>query len=126
MNLTLRKQIFLSYIVMIMFTLIVGVYATWNFKELNVITNEIILGDLAISENLTKLNDCILAQDLHEKRYLTFQLAESESLFWNRSREFKSLLIETGNLSGGLKTPLENLNALHDNYDQLFIEESSL
>ena len=126
MNLTLRNQIFLSYIVMIMFNLIVGVYAIWNFKELNVITNEIILADLSISEKLTKLNDCILAQDLHEKRYLTFHLADSENLFWNRSREFKSLLIETGDLSGALKTPLENLNTLHDNYDQLFIEESSL
>jgi hypothetical protein len=49
MNLTLRKQIFLSYIVMILFNLIVGVYAIWNFKELNVITNEIILADLSIS-----------------------------------------------------------------------------
>lgn len=111
---------------MIVFNLIVGLYAIWNFKELNIITNDIILSDIPISENLAKLTDCILAQDLHEKRFINFQQPESESQFWSRSRQFKSLLTDTGNLSGSLKTFVDNLGAYHDKYDELFIEESGL
>lgn len=126
MKLTLRNQIFLSYIVMILFNLVVGIYAIWNFKELNTITTDIIVGDLSIGEKLSKLNDSILAQDLHEKRFLTLHQAESENLFWNKSREFTSLLTEIGGLSSSLKTSLDTLSVHHDAYNQFFSEESAL
>lgn len=126
MSLTLRQQIFLGYLVMVLFTLIVGIYAIWGLNELNQITADIIFSDLKIGEKMIKLNDCALAQDLYEKRFLTLQHADEENLFWSRSREFKTLLSEIGSAESSLKASLDNLDALHDNYIQQVSKEISL
>ena len=126
MSLTLRQQIFLGYLVMVLFTLIVGAYAIWGLKELNQITSDIIFTDLKVGEKIIKLNDSTLAQDLYEKRYLTLQQVDAENLFWNRSREFKSLLSEISSTDSSLKTSIDNINALHDHYIQLVAKEISL
>ena len=126
MSLTLRQQIFLGYLVMVLFTLIVGAYAIWGLKELNQITSDVIFRDLKVGEKIIKLNDSTLAQDLYEKRYLTLQQADAENLFLNRSREFKSLLSEISSTDSSLKTSIDNINALHDHYIQLVAKEISL
>jgi GGDEF domain-containing protein len=126
MSLSLRQQIFIGYIVMVLFTLIVSAYAIWGLKELNQITSDVIYADLTVGEKIIKLNDCILAQDLYEKRFLSLQQADAENPFWNRSRDFKSLLSEIAMAESSLKTPLDNINTLHENYDQLFTKETSL
>jgi GGDEF domain-containing protein len=111
---------------MVLFTLIVSAYAIWGLKELNQITSDVIFADLTVGEKIIKLNDCILAQDLYEKRFLSLQQADAENPFWNRSREFKSLLSEIALSESSLKTSLDNINTLHENYDQLFTKETSL
>ena len=126
MRLTLRQQIFFGYILMVIFTLIVGIYAIWGLMELNQVTSEIIFSDMAVGEKIVKLTDCIQAQDLYEQRFLTFGQADSGNLFWNRSRDFKSLLSDIGSAQPTLKNPIENIVSYHDKYDQLFAKEVSL
>ncbi|MBA4372943.1 MAG: hypothetical protein C0402_08770 [Thermodesulfovibrio sp.] len=126
MNLTLRKQIFLSYIVMILFNLIVGVYAIWSLTEITTITNDLIYNDLATSERLTKLHDNALAQDLYEKRYLGLRQPDAAEQFSARGREFKALLTEIKGLNPALKPVLEQLTTHHDAYILLFADELSL
>lgn len=126
MNITLRKQIFLSYIVMILFSLIVGVYAIWSLTELTRITNDLIYNNLAISEKLIKLHDSALAQDLYEKRYLGLKQPDAAEQFWNRSREFKAVVADIRGLNPALRPVLEQITACHDAYGQLFAEELSL
>jgi len=123
MNITLRRQIFLSYIVMILFNLIVGVYAIWSLTELTTITNDLIYNDLAISEKLTKLHDSALGQDLYEKRYLGLQQPDAAEQFWTRSREFMALVADISNLNPALRPVLEQMTTYHDAYGQLFSEE---
>jgi len=43
------------YIVMISFTLLVGMYAIFSLKELNSITRSIVFNSIAINEKLTRL-----------------------------------------------------------------------
>jgi diguanylate cyclase (GGDEF)-like protein len=123
MNLTLRQQIFLSYIVMILFSLIVGVYAILSLTELTTITNDLIYNNLATSEKLTKLHDSVLAQDLYEKRYLGLQQSDAEEQFWSRSREFKALVTDISGLNPALRPVLEQITTRHDAYDRFFTEE---
>jgi GGDEF domain-containing protein len=111
---------------MVTFTLIVGVYAIWGLMELNQVTSEVIFTDMAVGEKIVKLNDCIQAQDLYEQRFLTFHQADAENLFWNRSRDFKSLLSDIGSAQPVLRSPLESMLAHHEAYDQLFTRETSL
>jgi GGDEF domain-containing protein len=126
MRLTLRQQIFFGYIIMVIFTLIVGSYAIWGLIELNRATTEIIFSDMAVGEKIIKLTDCIQAQDLYEQRFLTFHREDSENLFWNRSRDFKYILADIGTAQPLLKDSVENMLALHDNYNRLFAKEVAL
>jgi GGDEF domain-containing protein len=126
MRLTLRQQIFFGYILMVTFTLIVGIYAIWGLTELNQVTSEIIFTDMAVGEKISKLNDCIQAQDLYEQRFLAFGQPDSENLFWSRSRDFKALLSEIGSAQPALKNSLDGIVSQHDGYDQLFAKEVSL
>ena len=54
MNFSIRQKIFLSYIVMIAFTLVVGGYAIFTLKNLNNITTTIIFNYATVSEKLTR------------------------------------------------------------------------
>lgn len=111
---------------MIIFVLLIGLYAIWSLIELNKITADILFNEIVMGGKLSKLNDCILAQDLHEKRSLALGQTDSENMFWNRSREFKSLISEIGAGDASLASSLENMNTSHENYDALFAKESSL
>jgi GGDEF domain-containing protein/CHASE3 domain sensor protein len=126
MSLTLRQKIFLGYAVMISFTIIVGLYATWSLNTLNKITNTVIYDDVAALEKLKKLDDNILAQDLYEKRYLVFQDINTEDIFWDRSSEFKSLIKETEKIHPLFLNILNDLSVAHEGYNELFKKEVSL
>jgi diguanylate cyclase (GGDEF)-like protein len=126
MNLSLRQKIFLGYIVMIMFTLLVGGYAIFSLKELNSITRNTILNSIATSERLTKINDSVLAQDLYEKRFLMLQHQEAENLFWSRSREFRELLTGIRTSDANISSTIESILSLHDKYNALFTREAQL
>jgi diguanylate cyclase (GGDEF)-like protein len=63
---------------------------------------------------------------LYEKRYLLLHQQDAENMFWNRSREFKSLLTElarTGVYESGMT---DAVAAKHEKYEALFIKEASI
>ncbi|MEJ2696414.1 MAG: diguanylate cyclase [Candidatus Sulfobium sp.] len=126
MNLILRQKIFLGYMAMVFFTLIVGGYAIWSLVELNEISTGIILNDASTQEKITKLNDLLLAQNLYEKRALTFKEPDAEEAFWGRSREFRSLVSEMAGNQPSLKEALQDIGAFHSEYTNLFVKELSL
>ncbi|MBI5847068.1 MAG: diguanylate cyclase [Nitrospirae bacterium] len=126
MNFSLRQKIFLGYIVMISFTLLVGMYAIFSLKELNAITRTIVFNSVAINEKLTRLNDSILAQDLYEKRSLLLQQQDAENLFWVRSRDFRNLLGEISKTENYVSANIDALISLHEKYNALFTREIQL
>jgi diguanylate cyclase (GGDEF)-like protein len=123
MSLTLRQKIFLGYAVMISFTIIVGLYATWSLNTLNKITTTVIYDDVAAQEKIAKLNDNILAQDLYEKRYLVFKDINADDIFWNRSSEFNSLIADINKIYPSLQNILNDISVAHEGYNELFKEE---
>jgi diguanylate cyclase (GGDEF)-like protein len=126
MSFSLRQKIFLGYIVMISFTLLVGMYAIFSLKELNAITRSIVFNSIAINDKLTRLNDSILAQDLYEKRSLMLQQQDAENLFWTRSKEFRNLLGEISKTETYISSNIETLISVHDKYNTLFTREIQL
>jgi GGDEF domain-containing protein/CHASE3 domain sensor protein len=126
MSLTLRQKIFLGYAVMISFTIIVGLYATWSLNTLNKITTTVIYDDVAAQEKLAKLNDNILAQDLYEKRYLVFQDINAGDIFTNRSSEFKSQIAEIKKIYPSFQNILNDISVSHEGYNELFKKETYL
>lgn len=126
MSLTLKQKIFISYLIMILFILVVGGYAIWSLRELNNISTALIFDDIATAEKITKLNDLVMAQDLYEKRYLTLRNPSAETIFWRRNSEFKALHTEINDNNPQLKTLLDALGENHDHYTELFTKQSSL
>jgi GGDEF domain-containing protein/CHASE3 domain sensor protein len=122
-SLSLRQKIFLGYAVMILFIIIVGVYATWSLNTLNKITETVIFEDITTLEKFKKLNDNIQAQDLYEKRYLAFQDMNSEDAFWERSNEFKSLITDIGKNYPSFSEIVDDLSATHESYNETFRKE---
>ncbi|MFZ2197779.1 MAG: MCP four helix bundle domain-containing protein [Thermodesulfovibrionales bacterium] len=126
MNFSIRQKIFLSYIVMIAFTLVVGIYAIYTLKDLNNITTTILFNYATASEKLTSMNDSSLAQDLYEKRYLMLRQNDAENMFWDRSREFNQHLSELAKTGLYDISMTENISANHQKYNALFKKEVSL
>jgi diguanylate cyclase (GGDEF)-like protein len=126
MNFSLRQQIFLGYIVMILFTLLVGSYAIYSLKELNSISRTTVLNSIATGERMTKLSDGILAQDLYEKRLLMLQQHEAENLFWTRSSEFREILADIKKTETYIEPLIDTILSLHNTYTGLFTRESQL
>lgn len=126
MNLSIRQKIFLSYIVMIAFTLVVGVYAILTLKRLNGITTTILFNYATVNEKLTRMNDSVLAQDLYEKRYLMLRQHDAENMFWDRGREFKRHLTELAGSGAYESSVTDNISASHQKYNALFTKEVSL
>lgn len=126
MNFSIRQKIFLSYIVMIAFTMVVGIYAIYTLKDLNNITTTILFNYAAASEKLTSMNDSALAQDLYEKRYLMLRQNDAENMFWDRSRVFKLHLAELAKTGLYDSSMTENISAAHQKYNALFKKEVSL
>lgn len=126
MNFSIRQKIFLSYIVMIAFTLVVGVYAIYTLKNLNGITTTILVNYATVNEKLTRMNDSVLAQDLFEKRYLMLRQYDAENMFWDRGREFKRYLAELARTGAYESSVTDNISANHQKYNALFTKEVSL
>ncbi len=126
MNFSIRQKIFLSYIVMIAFTLVVGIYAIYTLKNLNNITTTILFNYATVSEKLTSMNDSALAQDLYEKRYLMLRQNDAENMFWDRSREFNLHLAELAKTGAYESSMTGNISANHEKYNMLFMKEVSL
>ncbi|RPI36182.1 MAG: HAMP domain-containing protein [Nitrospiraceae bacterium] len=126
MSFTIRQKIFLSYIVMIAFTLVVGIYAILTLGELNSITTNILFNFTASNEKLTKMNDSILAQDLYEKRFLMLRQSDAENMFFERSRDFKSYLEGLVRTGGYEKSLTEAISSGHEKYNELFTQEVTL
>ncbi len=124
MNLTLRQKIFLGYIVMISFTLLVGIYAIFSLNKLNAITSAIVIKSGALNEKMARLNDSILAQDLHEKRFILLKQQDAENLFWTRSREFSTLLEDISGTEPHLGPQIDALSSLHEQYNALFVRQT--
>ncbi len=126
MNFSIRHKIFLSYIVMIAFTLVVGIYAIYTLKNLNNITTTILFDYATVSEKLTSMNDSALAQDLYEKRYLMLRQNDAENMFWDRSREFNLHLAELEKTGIYDSSMTGNISENHQKYNMLFKKEVSL
>jgi len=111
---------------MIAFTLLVGIYAIFTLKNLNNITTKIVYNYATVNETLTRMNDSILAQDLHEKRHLLLRQGNAEDMFRERARDFGLYLTELARTGIYDRAMIENLSASHQKYNEMFMKEVSL
>jgi GGDEF domain-containing protein/CHASE3 domain sensor protein len=123
MRLTLIKKMLLGFSIMVLLTLLTGLYAVLSLRDIRRTSDGIVQRDLPIIEAAGQMTENLLAQDLYEKRSVILRDPAVQTLFLNRSEEFRLKLAQLNFISPedqDLKGQIQNL---HQEYDQFFREE---
>jgi GGDEF domain-containing protein/CHASE3 domain sensor protein len=124
-RLSIARKMMLGYMLLVVLTVAVVVYALTGLLRLHGLNNGVIRVD-AYPGSGDAMLDAILAQDTYEKRYLVLMRTDVRNLFWKRGKEFDVKLALLKSLPGQERFPLEKIEKLHRLYGDLFMKEMSL
>jgi GGDEF domain-containing protein len=123
MKLTLIKKMLLGFSIMVLLTLLTGLYAALNLRDLRQMSDSIVERDLPIIEASSQMTENLLAQDLYEKRSVILRDPAVQTLFLNRSEDFRLKLAQLNSLPSGSQDFKGQIERLHQEYNQFFKEE---
>ena len=86
-------------------------------------SDTVVQRDLPIIEAAGQMTENLLAQDLYEKRTVILRDPAVQTLFLNRSEEFRLKLAQLNLISLEDQDLKEKIQSLHQEYDQFFREE---
>jgi len=119
-RLTIARKLLFGFVSYGILTILIALIALSSLQRLNEINNRIINRDIPLVEISDKMIEALLAQELYGRRSVILKSLEMEALFWRRSEEFKNFLREMGRLPEASSLPLDRLNGLHEEYNDLF------
>jgi GGDEF domain-containing protein len=119
-RLTIARKLLLGFVSYGILTILIALIALSSLQRLNEINNRIINRDIPLVEISDKMIEALLAQELYGRRSVILKSPEMEALFWRRSEEFENFLREMRRLSEASSLPLDRLNGLHEEYNDLF------
>ncbi len=125
-KLTISRKMLIGYMMLVVLTVAVVVYALMSLRRLNALNNEIVMVDVPMQEAGDRMLDALLAQDTYEKRYLLLQSKDMRSLFWKRGKEFEAVITSLQKRPGGAGPQIEGVRKLHGAYHGLFVREVKL
>lgn len=123
MKLTLIKKMLLGFSIMVLLTLLTGLYAVWSLRDLRQTSDAIVQRDLPVIEASSQMTENLLAQDLYEKRSVILRDPAVQTLFLNRSDEFRIKLAQVSFLSTDAQEIKRQIQRLHQEYIQFYKEE---
>ncbi len=124
-RLNIASKMLLGYMILVVLTVIVVVYALVSLQRINSLNRSIVNVDVLVQESANKMLDAVFAQDTFEKRYLILKSSDMRSLFFKRGEEFNSNLNTIRSLSGK-DQQIDTIDALHKKYTDLFKREVNL
>lgn len=125
-RLNIANKMLLGYLTLSILTIIVVVYTLISFQRLNHINKSIVNGDIRVQEAADKMLDALLAQDMYEKRYLILRSDDMRTLFVKRGDEFKTWMTSIKDLPDRGSLPVDTIESLHREYNDLFAQEMQL
>ena len=125
-RLNIASKMLMGYVVLVILSVVVVVYALVSLQRLNSLNNGVIMVDVPVEVAADTMLDAVLAQDTYEKRYLILTRTDMRSLFWKRGDEFDERLAFLKTLPGRDRFPLRKLEKLHRQYSDLFMKEVRL
>ena len=87
------------------------------------INKNIVENDIILIETANKMVDSLLTQESYGRRYVILKNQEILNLFWQRSREFDSLIARIRSLPEQKNIPTEQIVSLHNEYNELYEEK---
>ena len=125
-RLDIASKMLLGYLVLVVLTTVVVVYALVSLRSLNNLNAGIVTVDVPVQEATDKMQEGLLAQDTYEKRFLILNDNERRSLFLKRGDEFREWLSRLQKLPDTSHLPLEKLSRLYQEYSDAFAKEVKL
>jgi GGDEF domain-containing protein/CHASE3 domain sensor protein len=119
------KMLFGS-LLLVLFTLVVAIYALVSFQRLNRLNNSIVTVDVLAQESAEDMLEAIIAQDSYEKRFLLLNSPDMEQLFRKRGEEFHRSFGAIRDLAFPGSAALVRIDALYREYTSLFARERDL
>jgi GGDEF domain-containing protein/CHASE3 domain sensor protein len=123
MKLTLIRKMLFGFSIMVLLTLLTGLYAGLSLRNIRLMSDGIVQRDLPIIEASGLMTENLLAQDLYEKRSVILRDPAVHTLFFNRSDEFRIKLAQLNSLSPVDQALKEQIQRLHQEYLQFYKEE---
>ncbi len=99
-RLSIARKMLLGYMLLVVLTVTVVVYALTGLQRLHGLNNGVIRVDVPVQEATDAMLDAILAQDTYEKRCLVLVRTDVPGLFWKRGKEFDVKLALLRSLPG--------------------------
>jgi GGDEF domain-containing protein len=115
-----------GFMVLVLLTVIVVIYALINIQRLNNLNSSIVTIDVPVQEASDKMLEAIIAQDTYEKRYLILNSADMQRLYRKRGDEFRQWLNTVQQLRRNGYERLGQIGPLHAEYTALFEKEVKL
>lgn len=122
-RLSITKKMLLGYMILVVLTILVVVYALINLQRLNHLNQQIVTIDIPVQEAADKMLDALFAQDTYEKRFLILKSSDMRSLFVKRGEEFRYWISILKGLPVDADIPLNDVERLHHEYSGLFARE---
>lgn len=124
-KLNIASKMLLGYMVLVLLSFIVVVYALVSLQRLNSLNESIVTVDIPVQEAADKMLDALFAQDVYEKRFLIMKSGAMQNLFMKRGTEFRTWLTTLTNLQDQDDLALQEIERLHDAYMKHFSEEAA-
>jgi diguanylate cyclase (GGDEF)-like protein len=122
MKFGIEKKIILPYLPIFLIIIAIAVLSSRSLNELNLINRSIIEEDAFLIRTADKMEDALLAQESYGRRYLILNSREMLDLFRQRDREFNELADGVRKLPRLENIPIEQLTALHSEFNALYTE----
>ena len=125
MKLNLIQKMLIGFSIMVLLTMLTGMYVLKSLRDLRIMSDRIVMNDLPVIEASSQMTENLLAQDLYEKRSAILREPAAQTLFLNRSEEFRRRLDQLNLLSPEDERLKEEIRRLHEEYDQFFKEKQA-
>ncbi|HTG01083.1 MAG TPA: diguanylate cyclase [Nitrospirota bacterium] len=124
-RLSIANKILFGYMALVLLTAGVVAYVLINLQKINNLNQAIIKVDIVVEEAADNMLDALLAQDTYEKRYLILKSDDVIRLFNKRGQEFNTWLRQLTKTSDSSYAQVNELDAYHTRYTNLFEQEIS-
>lgn len=125
-RLDIASKMLFGYMVLVLLTIVVVVYALVNLRHLHNLNNSIVYVNVPVQDASDKMQQAIFAQDTYESRFLILHSQEQRNLFLKRGDEFEQQLEKLSGLPEHGTLPLAEISTLYQDYARLFAEEVRL
>ena len=122
LHMSIARKLMLGFCSLLVLLISISAYALFNLKRLNEINQSILNTDLPVIAVSEKMIDVLLAQELYAQRYLILGSPDVLKSLWDREKEFDQLLDQLAILPADRSFPINQMIALHADYNQILLE----